>query len=351
MWPDVSVLLPVLDEAATIDACLASLTAQDYPGRLEVVVADGGSRDGTGERLAAWSRSNPAVRVVDNPARLQSDGVNVAARRAGGEILVRADAHTTYAPDYVRRSVEALRSTDAVAVGGLLRPEGTTPFGRAVAAAMRSPLAVGPGRFHHARLRQTVDTVYLGAFRAADFHRLGGPRSLPSGVAEDADLYYRWRRAGETVLLDPAIRSTYRPRESPAALWRQHVRYGRGKAEMLWLNRRLPSWRPLGPAGLVAGLLAGGLAAASGRPRPLRLLVGAWSAVVVAAAAGSARSPAAALRVAAATAIMHLGYGLGLLRGLLAGPGAVAAVARSTVDRHPSDAGEPGPAGDGAGLA
>lgn len=324
MWPDVSVLLPVLDEVATIDECLASLTAQDYEGDVEIVVADGGSTDGTLERLAVW-RLRARLVVIDHPHRVQSFGLNLAAHQARGEILVRADAHTTYAPDYVRRSVEALQTSDAVAVGGLLRPEGTSAFGRAVAAAMRSPLAVGPGRFHHSQRRQAVDTVYLGAFRASDFRRLGGLRALPSGVAEDADLYYRWRRAGGMVLLDPAIRSIYRPRETPGELWCQHVSYGQGKAEMLWLNHRLPSWRPLGPAALVLGLLVGGAAALSGRGRPLRVLVAAWAAVVAAAAGSTSRSPSQALRVAAATTIMHLGYGLGFLRGMVAGPSAVAA--------------------------
>lgn len=336
MPPAVSVLLPVLDEADTIDECLASLAAQDYPGTTQIVLADGGSTDGTVQRIATWRTRLPALRVVDNPLRLQSHGLNLAAQHATGEVLVRADAHTTYAQDYVRRCVEALGSGDRVAVGGLLDPQGTTPFGRAVAAAMRSPLAIGPGRFHHARRRQQVDTVYLGAFLATDFRALGGVRALPSGAAEDADLFYRWRRAGGTVLLDPAIRSTYRPRGRPAQLWAQHVRYGRGKAEMLWLNRRLPSPRPLAPAALVTGLLVSGAAAATGRRAPLRLLAGAWSVVLGAVATRTARSPTEAARVCAATVIMQLGYGAGFLRGLAAGPRAVATVPRATTDTEPA---------------
>lgn len=315
-----SVLLPVLDEEAHIDACLASLAAQDYDGATEIVVADGGSQDATRARLDAWHARLDRLVVIDNPDRVQALGVNRAARIASGDILVRADAHTTYAPDYVACSVAALESTDAVAVGGLLRPEGTTPFGCAVAAAMRSPLAVGPGRFHHARRRGPADTVYLGAFRAEDFAALGGLRALPSGVAEDADLYYRWRRTGHLVLLDPAIRSIYRPRQTVRALWGQHIRYGRGKAEMLWVNRRLPSWRPLAPAALVTGLAVSALAAAGGRPKPLGLLAGAWSGALGTVAASSARSPAAAGRVCVATAVMQLAYGLGFLRALAAGP-------------------------------
>jgi len=318
----VSVLLPVLDERDSIDACLESLQAQDYDGPLEVVVADGGSIDGTLDLLEDWSTRWPAVRVLDNPGRLQAHGLNLAATAATGEVLVRADAHTTYATDYLRRSVEALLGSGAVAGGGRLEAQGRGRFGRAVAAAMRAPLATGPAAFHHADEARPADTVYLGTFRRADFLAAGGIRALPSGAAEDADLYYRWNRAGRLVLLEPAIRSTYRPRETPAALWRQHHRYGVAKAEMLWLNGELPSPRPLAPLGLVVGLAVGVLLLSGGRPLPLRLIAGAWGTALAVVALPSPDPP----RTAAATGIMHLAYGAGLASGLLRGPAPVAAL-------------------------
>jgi glycosyltransferase involved in cell wall biosynthesis len=316
----VSVLLPVLDEVAEIDACLASLVDQKYDGPLEIVVADGGSTDGTRPRLRQWAARDPRVVLIDNPRRRQSHGLNLSARVATGEILVRADAHTTYAPDYVERSVAVLAETGAVAVGGRLRPVGRTPTGQAIAAALRSPLGVGPARFHHAERREVVDTVYLGAFRRAEFLAHGGFRTLPSGVAEDADLYWRWRRSGRTVVVDPSIRSTYRPRGTLPAFARQNWRYGLGKAEMLWVNGVLPSWRPLAPLALVAGLGGTGLLAARGRRGPLVALTGAWAAVATAAAL-RAREPGLTARTAAAVATMHVSYGAGLAYGLLRGPG------------------------------
>ena len=163
--PSVSIILPIYNEHETIDSVLTSLLAQDYPGPLEIVVADGGSDDGTRELLAAWVERDDRVRLVDNRHRVQSLGLNAAAAAATGEYLVRMDARTRYAPDYLRRSIETLIETGAAAAGGPMRPEGGRPFERAVAAAMRSPLTMGPGRFHHATERREVDTVYLGAFR------------------------------------------------------------------------------------------------------------------------------------------------------------------------------------------
>lgn len=323
LYPPVCVILPVLDEYDAIDACLGSLEHQDYEGRLEVVVADGGSTDGTLDRLREWADRWPAVRIFDNPDRVQSMGLWRAALSTSAEVLIRADAHTTYASDYVSRSVESLASTDAVAVGGPLRPVVGSGFARSVGIAMTNPLGVGPARFHSDSAGGSVDTVYLGAFRREDFLAIGGMRTLPSRVAEDADLYFRWRRLGRSVLLDPEIQSEYTPRGTPRALWRQFFRYGVGKADMLMVNGEFPSPRPLAPLGLVVGMLAG-IALAPLSWWPLALLLVLWLGTLLATTRFD-------VGVVAAAAIMHLSFGLGLLRGLLRRPRSVRAGVRSNV--------------------
>ena len=331
-YPTVSVLLPVLNEVGALDECLSSLAAQDYPGPWSLIVAEGGSTDGTPDLLERWRDRLPGLTVVDNPLRLQSHGLNRAAELAPAGILVRVDAHASYAPDYVRRSVEALLSSDAVAVGGRLRPEGLSPFGHAVALAMASPLAIGPGKFHHSVERQAADTVYLGAFRRRDFVAIGGYRAFPSGVAEDPDLYFRWTQQGRLVLLDPEIRSTYRPRETAKTLARQFRLYGIGKADMLFVNGRWPSWRPLAPLALVVGLILTLPLVAADRFRwVFWVLVGSWLGALAVEMARFARAPAEWLRSIAAAAIMHIGYGAGLLQGILRNPASV----RASVVHHP----------------
>jgi len=319
--PSVSIILPIYNEHETIDSVLTSLLAQDYRGPLEIIVADGDSDDGTRELVAAWVERDDRVRLVDNPQRRQSPGLNAAAAVAGGDYLVRVDGHSAYATDYVTRSVTTLQETGADAAGGRMNPVGTEPFGRAVAAAMNSPLTMGPGRFHHADRRQEVDTVYLGAFRPDDFAAIGGFRGFPSGAAEDADFYHRWRRSGRTVVVDPEIRSTYTPRQTPQSLASQYFRYGQGKTEMLWANGRFPSWRPLAPLLLVLGIVIGlVILITTGLAWPLLLLLGAWLIVIGIVAM---RAKASWWRVFAAAGIMHLTYGWGLLWGLVRGPGPV----------------------------
>ncbi len=311
----------MLNEAASIDACLASLAAQDYPGPWEILVADGGSTDDTIERIGTWAEQL-RIRVFDNPDRLQSRGLNLLAQVAGDQILVRTDAHTTYAPDFISASVQSLLASGADAVGGPMRPEATTPFGRAVARAYRSKLGIGPARFHHSETPVEADTVYLGAMQRSTYIDLGGMRTFPSRVAEDADFYYRLRAGGGQVLLDPAIKSTYHPREKASDLWRQFYHYGLGKADMLQVNGEFPSWRPFAPLALILGALLGlAVGIVFSFWWPLLILVGLWLVALIVGAGGQPLG-------IAAIAIMHVSYGLGLLRGLLRSPNSVRAAVR-----------------------
>lgn len=248
--PPVSVIMPVRNERSFVYDALASLVRQDYSNIVEILVVDGGSSDGTQGLVEGFG---PPVRLMANQRRSAAAALNIGLAAAAGEIVVRADGHTIYAEDYVRRCVDALGSSGAANVGGRMDPVGITRFGRAVALATSTPIGVGPGKFHYEREQQVVDTVYLGCWTKATLEALGGfdDKSLQWG-SEDQELNLRLRQCGGKVLLDPAIRSWYIPRSSPKALWRQYFNYGLCKASTLRKHRRFSNKRSLAPAALVA---------------------------------------------------------------------------------------------------
>ena len=257
----ISILIPTLNEEEHISACLGSVLGQTYPIH-EVLVLDGGSTDRTRQLV---SRYGPPVRLIDNPGRGPAAAMNTGIRASTGEVVCRMDAHTVFEPDYVARCVEVLGETGAAVVGGPMRPQGQGRFGKAVAAVTSSRVAM-PGRFHFATTRTEADTVYLGTWKRSTLLDAGGfdAEHFP-WWGEDNELNYRLRTSGWRVIVDPRIRSTYFPRERPRDLWRQYYRYGLAKATSLAVHRRLPSWRPLAPAGLVA--LAFGAVILGRKPR------------------------------------------------------------------------------------
>ncbi len=313
--PNLSVVLPTLNERAFISDCLRSLRAQDYPNVLEVIVVDGGSTDGTRELV---SEVGGKVRLVDNPRVTAASAMNIGISAARADTIVRADAHTIYATDYISKAMSALTSSGAAVVGGGMRAVGVTAFGRAVAAVTSSPFGIGPGKFHYADTPQEVETVYLGVYAKSTVTDVGGyDEDNLQWAAEDQELNFRIRQAGGTILLDPSIRSWYYPRQTVKALRRQYHNYGICKASTLVKHGTLPYWRPLAPAVMVAASGVWIIASLFTRPLAAVVPVATYVAGATTASAKIAKEPGVEVsRTLLALTLCHWGYGIGFWRGI-----------------------------------
>ena len=332
----VSVVVPCRNEAGHIDALLASIRAQQLPSALalEVVVADGDSSDGTRAHLDTLAAADPRLHVIDNPARITSAALNRAVAVAAGEVIVRMDVHTTYAPDYVAQCVRVLDETGATCVGGAWRPVGSGWPQAAIARAFESRFGSGGAASRRADHDGPVDTVYLGCWRRAELLALGGfDEALVRN--QDDELNLRIVRGGGRVWQSPAIRSSYAPRASFAALFRQFFQYGYWKVAVIRKHRLPASPRHLVPFMLVGGLGALFLASLWWPPVAVPLLAvlllyGGAALQQAARLAPPSRDLRQTLGVALSFACMHFGYGLGFGRALFdtlvlrRAPGAVA---------------------------
>ena len=112
--------MPCRNEIEYVDRFLESVLAQRLPGnvRIEVLIADGASDDGTRERLRRYAGEYAFIRILDNPKRFVAAGLNAAIRQARGDVIVRMDVHTDYAPDYIFECLRSLEATGADNVGG-----------------------------------------------------------------------------------------------------------------------------------------------------------------------------------------------------------------------------------------
>jgi glycosyltransferase involved in cell wall biosynthesis len=198
--PFVTVAMPCLNEAGFIEACIRSVQAQTYPAHLvEVLVADGGSTDGTREILGRLAAQDGRIRLVDNPRRIQSAALNCAIRESKGGVIIRMDVHAEYAPSYIAKCVEVLERTGADNAGGAARCAARTAFQIAVCRALSSPLGVGGAAYRDASREGFVDTVFNGAFRRAVFDRIG---LYDEGAVtnEDAEINQRLVQSGGPLL-------------------------------------------------------------------------------------------------------------------------------------------------------
>jgi glycosyltransferase involved in cell wall biosynthesis len=301
--PGVTIALPVLNEADHIEDCLEAVLHQTYPRIVEILVLDGGSDDATAQIASRF----PGVRVIDNPGRRQSAGLNLALSQARGDLLVRVDGRTVIAPDYVDRCVSALTRSGAALVGGPIAPLGTTWIERAVGAALTSTLGAGPARFRHAgSTADWTDIVYLGAAPVELLRRLGGYDER-FATNEDGELLHRLSRDGG-VYFDPSIRSTYRPRGSFVAFMRQYFLYGTGRAATVAKYPQSLRLRQLAAPLLVLGLLS---------PWRAKVAIAYLAVVSTAVTREFRRDQAAGAGLFIALPVMHLSWGTGFLAGYL----------------------------------
>lgn len=315
----VSVIAPCRNEAAHIAAFCDSALAQVLPPgwQMEVLVADGCSDDGTRELLMARSAQNTRLQWVHNPGRIVSTGLNACITRARGEVIVRLDIHTRFAPDYVARCIETLVRTGADNVGGPWVAAGTGPMGKAVAAAFQCRWVVGGARSRDTQHEGEVDTVYLGCWPRAVFERIGGfDEALVRNQDDEHNL--RLRLAGGRIWQSPLIHSLYHPRNSLRHLFAQQRQYGYWRPFVMRKHGQAGSTRQLVPAIFVGALGVSALCApwTVGPLTALVVLYAAYVALTSISAAREADDWGLLPRLPLVIATYHVAYGLGTWRGL-----------------------------------
>ena len=329
----VSVVVACRNEIKHIHRFLDSVLFQDLAGiSCEVLIADGLSEDGTCEVLNRYQRHFPVIRGMETPGLIVSTGLNRAIRESAGDIVIRMDAHSEYAPDYIRKCLEVLKQTNAANVGGpvLTRAEGY--LAQAIALAYHTGFACGGSTAHDPQFEGYVSSVTYGCWRKSTLERVGlfDERLCRS---QDDELNRRIIAAGGKIYQSSKIISWYRPRPTLKRLFHQYLQYGFWKAIVTRKHRKLASWRHLIPAVSIlagaasfAGCAGAIIFSSSGCQRILQVACGVLAAGYLAASVGAAASVARrsgfrffpVLPIVFAT--YHLSYGLGFLLGLTCNP-------------------------------
>ena len=243
---EISVILPVRNEASYLEHSVSSILAQDFHGPLEVILAIGPSHDSTMEIAREIAKLDKRVVIVENPSGRTAAGLNLAIARSQYSNIVRIDGHSEIPDNYLTLALEILEQSGAVNVGGIMAAVGNNLFERSVARAMRSPLGVGASRFHTGGAAGPVDTVYLGAFRKEALIAIGGYDERFTR-AQDWELNFRLRAQGGLIHFDPRLVVTYRPRSTVSALARQYFEYGRWRRVVSRRHEGTINYRYLAP--------------------------------------------------------------------------------------------------------
>ncbi len=253
----VLIVIPALNEAAHIGAVIDGLLPFAGRRHARIVVADGGSTDGTHGIVITYAAAGQPVSLLHNPARLQAAAVNlaVAVHGAGADWLIRMDAHAAYPGNFcdVLLAEAAQTGADSVVVG--MHAVGQGLWQTAIAAAQNSRFGNGGAAHRVAPVGRFVDHGHHALMRMAAFRAAGGYDERFSHN-EDAELDLRLLASGARIWLTAATRITYFPRRSLRALMRQYFRFGRGRAQNMLKHRNRPGLRQMVVIALAPALAA-----------------------------------------------------------------------------------------------
>jgi glycosyltransferase involved in cell wall biosynthesis len=322
--PRVSVIVPCRNEQDWIARCLDSVLRNDYPkDRLEVLVVDGMSDDGTRATVAEYAAQYPFIRLLDNLRRITPAALNIGLAAAAGDVVMRMDAHYEYAENYIPLLAAWLERSGADNVGGVLifRPANATPVARAIALAISHPFGIGNAYYRiGAAEPRWVDTVAFGCYRREVFQRIGTfDETLVRN--QDIELNRRLVRQGGRILLVPEVVVYGHARDSVCKLARMYFQYGYFNPLVIWKSRsRMTSRQIVTPAFALSLVLTAVLAPWIPAMRwLLAAVLCAYTLPLVAfsTAAAVRHGFRCGLALLLIFPTLHLSHGLGFLKGLV----------------------------------
>jgi succinoglycan biosynthesis protein ExoA len=245
------IIIPTLNEEQHIRGLLRQFARSPASQVADILVADGGSTDATRAIVIDESKLDKRIRLIDNPDRIQSAGINRAVNALGGSsnTILRVDAHATYPDDFVDMITHHYASTDADMISVRLRTAGSTCMQRAIAVAGNSKIGSGSSAHRVGGFSGYVDHGHHAAMDLLLFNAVG--RYDENFVAnEDAELDYRIRQIGGKIWLAGDVEVVYFPRKSLRRLFTQYWRYGTGRAMTFLKHRERLKIRQLLPPAL-----------------------------------------------------------------------------------------------------
>ncbi len=251
---ELAIVMPVLNEEKFIGQTLEQIYMQDYPmDKVEIVIADGGSSDRTREIAESFKNRFGSLKVLDNPVRRPSSGRNVGIRNTTAPYIAVLDGHI-YLPSkrLLRDIVDLFQATGAKCLcrPQPLRPPDVNEFETAIALCRGSALGHKPGSEIYSEFEGEVDPTSSGAMYARSVFGEIGYFDENFDACEDVDFGYRIKKAGLKSFLSPRLKTFYYPRSNIGGLWRQMVRYGKGRFRFAFKHREFSVIQWLAGAGV-----------------------------------------------------------------------------------------------------
>jgi glycosyltransferase involved in cell wall biosynthesis len=323
-WPDVAVIMPVLNEEKYLESSVRAIFDQNYPGSIRVILAIGPCTDKTLNVANELVQDFKSIKIINSPTGRTPESLNLAIAECKEDFIVRVDAHSELSEKYIETAISTILKTGADNVGGIMAAQGNTGFEKAVATAMTSTLGVGNAAFHTGGSEGPAESVYLGVFRKSALKRVGGYDDKFTR-AQDWEMNHRIRSTGGLIWFNPELKVTYRPRSSLQKLAKQYFQYGTWRREVMREHpetiKRKTALRYFAPPTALVGILVGLLSGTVGLINKNFLVVGLLAPgtylifTIISSMFLAKKAKLSAVFLPLVLATMHISWGSGFLIG------------------------------------
>lgn len=213
----ISIICPTYNEEKYIEKCINSILAQDYPqNKMEVLFVDGMSNDKTRMILNSYCDKYSFIKILDNPKKIVPCAMNIGIERSVGDIIIRIDAHSHYAPNYFSTLVKYSNELKADNVGAVCITDvlNKSPKTFAIKEVLSNRFGVGNSTFRiGVNEVMSVDTVPFGCWKREVFIKYGlfNEKLVRN---QDIELNKRVLRNGGNIYIVPDTYCTYLARET-----------------------------------------------------------------------------------------------------------------------------------------
>jgi cellulose synthase/poly-beta-1,6-N-acetylglucosamine synthase-like glycosyltransferase len=192
--PSVSVIIAARNEEGNISRCLTSMSALRYPKeKLDIVVVDDRSTDGTAAIVRQFSAANPTIRLIvaqpeSGQLRGKTNAVTQGIEASSGEIIMFTDADCEVQPGWVEETVKYYRDESVGLVAGFTELRAETLFERMQALDWLLLLSIAAGG-----IRLGFPFTVIGnnlSVRRKAYDAFGGYRKIPFSVTEDYAIFH-----------------------------------------------------------------------------------------------------------------------------------------------------------------
>lgn len=215
--PNLSIIIPCLNEEKYISTCIESILNSDIDfNNCEVIFVDGDSNDRTVEIIKTYQEKYSFIKLLHNPKKITPVSMNMGIKEAIGDCIFIISAHASYSKDYFKKLSENLVNLYAHCVGGVLITDvkNKNKKSNSIVSVLSHPLGVGNASFRTGSKEiKEVDTVAFGCYTKESFEAYGlYNEQLVRN--QDIELNKRIINGGGKIYLVPDVTCTYYARES-----------------------------------------------------------------------------------------------------------------------------------------